>query len=205
MTEPEPAAPTPGPTSGELPMTISRQHLRVLALGASLPFAFFGYNALPVSAATPTCAGQAATMVVTAGSAHSVRGTDHRDVIVIRDAGHVVRAHGGNDLVCGSGGHDTVFGGHGRDRILGFAGRDNLVGGDDDEQGDDGDDVLAGNSGDDDLVGGSGDDELEGDQGDDDCDEGGVTTAAQQQCDDQDDDDQGENDDSVDSGDGSDD
>jgi hypothetical protein len=37
-------------------MTISRQYLRVLALGASLPFAFFGYNALPVSAATPTCA-----------------------------------------------------------------------------------------------------------------------------------------------------
>src|SRR3954467_8440067 len=124
---------------------------RLLVLGAAVPFAFFGYNVFPVAAATPTCAGQPATIVVSSHSAHTVRGSSHRDVIVVHDAGHVVRAAGGNDLVCGSGGHDVIHGGSGSDRIMGSAGRDALWGG----------------SGPDEMTGGSGDDQLEGQDGDD--------------------------------------
>jgi hypothetical protein len=53
-------------------------------------------------------------MVVDPGSPHVVRGTHRRDVIVIRDPGHVVGAGAGADLVCGSdrgeddGTHDRV-------------------------------------------------------------------------------------------------
>ena len=55
-------------------MSIHRPTKRGLALVAALPFAFFGYNAFPVAAATPTCHGHAATKVVTSHSAH---GTGH--------------------------------------------------------------------------------------------------------------------------------
>src|SRR6476469_1237246 len=101
----------PGRNPGSFSMTTSRPIKRALALTATLPFAFFGYNVLPVSAATPTCAGQSATIVVGSHSPTVVRGTGHRDVVVVHDAGHVVRARGGNDLVCGSGGHDVIRGG----------------------------------------------------------------------------------------------
>ena len=171
-------------------MTISRVKLRALALTSTLPFAFFGYQALPVAAATPTCEGQAATMVVGSGSAHVVHGTAHRDVVVVKDAGHVVRLGGGADLLCGSTGHDTVFGGAGRDHVLTFAGRDTVSAGA-------GADEVSGGAGDDDLEGDQGDDVLEGDDGNDDCAEAATTTT---QCDDQDGDDQGENENADDDG-----
>jgi len=90
-----------------------RSVVRAAALLSALPVALVGYSAVAVAAAAPMCAGHHATKVVTSHSAHRVRGTSHRDVILIRDAGHVVLARGGNDLVCGSAGADVVRVGQG--------------------------------------------------------------------------------------------
>src|SRR5664279_760723 len=97
---------------------------RGMALAAALPIAFFGHNVFPVAAATPTCHGHSATQVVSSHSPHVVHGTSHRDVIVVKDPGHVVKAGGGNDLVCGSSGHDDLRGGSGNDHLYGGAGSD---------------------------------------------------------------------------------
>ena len=136
-----------------------RSVVRAAALLSALPVALVGYSAVAVAAAAPMCAGHHATKVVTSHSAHRVRGTSHRDVILIRDAGHVVLARGGDDLVCGSAGADVVRGGGGNDRILGGRGRDHLQGGP-------GDDVVRGGGGDDVVRGGGGDDVVTGDAGD---------------------------------------
>ncbi|HEX2892479.1 MAG TPA: calcium-binding protein [Marmoricola sp.] len=132
----------------------------VIALSGLVPAA---------AAGTPTCAGQHATRVVTSSSPHVVRGTSHRDVIVVRDPGHVVKTLGGNDLVCGSAGHDVIVGGAGNDELLGQGGSDRLVGGagDDDLVGGNGNDDLVGGTGNDDLLGGNGNDTLEGEDGND--------------------------------------
>src|SRR3954447_21227539 len=139
-------------------MTMPRSTKRSLALVAALPIAFFGYSVLPASAATAHCGGAAATIVVGSHSHHTVRGTNHRDVIVIHEAGHVVNARGGDDLVCGSSGHDVVNGGAGDDRLLGRGGDDRLTGGrgDDDLVGGLGEDIEHGDAGDDRLVGQAG-------------------------------------------------
>jgi Ca2+-binding RTX toxin-like protein len=139
-------------------MTTTRTATRVLAVAATLPFAFFGYASLPASAASSSCDGQAATMVVTAESVHSVHGTSHRDVILVEDAGHVVRARGGDDLVCGSHGDDVIHGGSGTDHILGRQGDDHLFG-------DAGDDHLSGGAGDDHCNGEGGNDTVQGGPG----------------------------------------
>ncbi len=109
------------------------------------------------AAGVPTCAGHRATEVVTARSPHVVRGTSHRDVIVVRAPGHVILAGGGSDFVCGSNGHDTIFGGSGNDHLFGRGGNDRISGG----------------PGNDDINGGSGDDDINGDTGDDTCVGGG--------------------------------
>ena len=73
------------------------------------------------STASPSCNGSKATLVVTAHSKHVVKGTSHRDVIVVQDPGHVILAGAGNDIICGSAGHDVIDGGAGNDQI--FAGQ----------------------------------------------------------------------------------
>ena len=76
-----------------------------------------------------SCKGKRATIVGTGGV---VRGTSHRDVIVLTGASTVF-AGGGNDLICGSNGADEIHGGRGKDRIFGRGGDDDLFG----DQGDD--------------------------------------------------------------------
>src|SRR4051794_21953231 len=121
---------------------------RTLTLVLAGPLSLFAYHPLHALASPggATCDGMAATKVVTSHSPHSVNGTSHRDVIVMRASGHVVHARGGNDIICGSSGHDTIFGGHGQDTILGEDGNDDINGGagNDDEQGNGGDDTLDG-------------------------------------------------------------
>ena len=84
-------------------------------------------------------------------------------MILVRDAGHVIWAHGGNDLVCGSAGHDVVHAGLGADTVLAADGDDDVTGGpgDDDIQGNQGDDDLQGDGGDDTVDGGMGDDDVQ--------------------------------------------
>lgn len=120
------------------------------------------------AASPPMCAGHRATMVVTARSPHVVRGTSHRDVIVVRAPGHVILAGGGSDFVCGSSGNDTIFGDTGNDHLFGRGGNDRISGGP-------GNDDINGGSGDDTISGGSGDDNINGGTGDDTCTTGGQT------------------------------
>lgn len=77
----------------------ARSAVRAAALLSALPLAIIGYSTVAVAAAAHMCGGHSATTIVTSHSAHTVRGTSHRDVILIRDTGHVVIAKGGDDLV----------------------------------------------------------------------------------------------------------
>ena len=96
---------------------------RTLATLAVIPMSVFvAHPAVALAAGAASCAGQRATIVVTSHSPHLVRGTAHRDVIVIKAAGHVVSAGAGNDLICGSAGADTIDAGAGNDRVLAGAG-----------------------------------------------------------------------------------
>lgn len=70
------------------------------------------------AAPTPTCQGEAATIVGTRGD-DSLRGTTGDDVIVALGGDDVVVARGGDDLVCGGDGSDTLRGGRGADRLHG--------------------------------------------------------------------------------------
>ena len=128
----------------------------------------------PASAAVPTCFGQPATIVGTAGD-DSLRSDP-----MVTD---VIWAGGGNDyisggwpeerlpeypadLLCGGSGNDRVTGGPGDDRISGG-------GGDDDVRGDHGADVVHGNGGNDRVIdesyadADSGNDIMRGGSGDD--------------------------------------
>ena len=146
---------------------------RLLVAFAAVPTALLAsYPMTPATAAGPvTCAGQVATVVVTAHSPHVVYGTGHHDVIAIHDSGHVVRARAGSDLVCGSAGQDVVYGGAGADHLYGNHGADHMYGGhgDDTIRGRDGDDHLYGGPGADHMYGGPGDDYLRGGAGVDYC------------------------------------
>src|SRR3954451_14586447 len=105
---------------------------RFVGLAMSVPMALFAYNPLHAMASTtttPTCDGLAATKVVTAHSPHTVYGTQHRDVIVIKNAGHVVYARRGSDVICGSPGHDVIRAGAGNDVVRGRGGNDTISGG----------------------------------------------------------------------------
>ena len=104
---------------------------RVFALSVATPAFVLAFNAAPAmgAPAAASCDGARATMVVTSHSPHVVRGTSHRDVIVVKSAGHVILAFAGDDKICGSSGKDDINGGFGHDRIFGNAGDDKVVGG----------------------------------------------------------------------------
>lgn len=97
-------------------------------------------------AATPRCAGEAATMVGTK-KADKLRGTSGRDVIVGHGGADKIFGLGGDDLICGGAGYDTLIGGAGNDRLYGQ--RDALLS-------DRGGDVAVGDT----LRGGVGEDDL---------------------------------------------
>jgi Ca2+-binding RTX toxin-like protein len=133
----------------------------------SLPIAGYGLSSPALAHSTGGCAGLQPTIVVTGDSRHVVRGTAHRDVILVLDPGHVVDAARGDDVICGSEGKDLLRGGPGKDVIKGGAGDDRLFGGPGSDRlfGGPGDDVVHGNAGRDKLRGGEGDDRLFGDAG----------------------------------------
>ncbi|HEX6918235.1 MAG TPA: calcium-binding protein [Phycicoccus sp.] len=70
----------------------------------------------PVHAAAPTCGGEPATIVGTAG-ADALVGTPGRDVVVGLDGADELRGRGGDDLLCGDGGRDVLRGGPGADLL----------------------------------------------------------------------------------------
>lgn len=106
------------------------------------------------ASAAPRCAGVRATIVVRSRSPHVVRGTRHRDVIVVTAPGHVVLAGAGDDLICGSSGRDVIDGGPGNDQVYAGAGDDRVTGGT-------GNDVLSGGRGTDVVDGGPGADRID--------------------------------------------
>jgi Ca2+-binding RTX toxin-like protein len=116
-----------------------------LAIGAgalvAAPFAL----SVPAANAAPTCFGQPATMVGTAGN-NTMNGTAGVDVIMGMAGNDTINGLGGNDLLCGGKGTDTVNGGTGNDRLGGGPAADQLRGNenDDDLIGDGGNDVLDG-------------------------------------------------------------
>jgi len=134
-------------------------------LTASLVLGVIATQSTVAQAAAATCDRKTATIV---SSASTIRGTNHRDVIVVTGTGtHTINARGGNDIICGSSGVDTINGGSGKDKIFGFAGNDILNGGSgaDTISGGDGDDVESGNSGNDTVTGEADDDTLSGGTG----------------------------------------
>lgn len=130
----------------------------------------------PVSAAVPTCFGQPATIVGTAGDDRL--GSDPRVADVIWAGGGNDLIQGGwredfrpewpADLMCGGRGNDQVYAGPGDDRISGGDGDDHVDGGDGSDvvQGNGGNDFVRdesyedADSGNDVLRGGGGDDRL---------------------------------------------
>jgi Ca2+-binding RTX toxin-like protein len=112
----------------------------VAATTALLTAGLLLWPAVAARAATPTCLGQAATIVGTSGDDNPLLGTSGDDVIVGRGGDDVIRGRGGNDLICGNAGADTLEGGDGADTM----------------QGGDGDDTLSGGAGDDRFLGGAG-------------------------------------------------
>jgi len=70
----------------------------------------------PVHAAAPTCGGEPATIVGTAGPDVLV-GTPGRDVMVGLAGADELRGRGGDDLLCGNGGRDVLRGGSGADLL----------------------------------------------------------------------------------------
>lgn len=143
--------------------------------------------------------GHVATTVVTSHSPHTVWGTGHADVIVIRASGHVVRAAGGADTVVAGDGNDDASGGSGDDVLEGNQGDDDIRGdaGNDTAEGDGGNDTMDGNAGDDNLQGdngdvvvnggggsdtfdgGDGEDQVDGGDGSDDCSDEGSNSVCQ--------------------------
>ena len=109
----------------------------------------------------PTCAGQTATVIGTAGN-DTLTGTDKKDVFVGLGGDDTILGLGGDDLVCAAAGNDTVKGAAGNDEIR-------LGGGNDIGKGGDGNDELRGGGGDDGLKGGRGADTLRGGGGSDSC------------------------------------
>jgi len=69
------------------------------------------------SAAPPTCGGEVATIVGTAG-ADVLTGTEGRDVIVGLAGPDRIDGGGGDDVLCGGDGADRLAGGEGDDRLL---------------------------------------------------------------------------------------
>ena len=114
----------------------------------------FTVSTAPPPPPVPTCKGQAATKVGTAGDDRIV-GTSGRDVIVALGGRDKVAGKGGDDVICAAGGDDRVHGNSGRDTVAGGGGADRVWG-------DGGDDRLSGGSGNDRVWGGSGADQAGG-------------------------------------------
>lgn len=95
---------------------------------------------------TPTCDGEAATLLGSDGPDTLVGGPG-TDVIVGLGDDDVLVGGGGYDTLCGNGGDDVLRGGLGADVLLGGAGDDTLLGGG-------GNDVLIGGGGGDDVCDG---------------------------------------------------
>jgi Ca2+-binding RTX toxin-like protein len=105
----------------------------------------------------PSCRGQDATIVGTAGNDDLV-GTSNRDVIAALGGNDKISGLGGNDLTCGGNGSDTMAGGAGNDIMTGQSGNDQMAGGT-------GNDQLLGEEGNDSIVGGEGTDSANGGTG----------------------------------------
>src|SRR3978361_222211 len=101
---------------------MQRRTSRLAALALALPLAGIAFHATAAEAETAHCLGHRVTMVVTAHSPHTVKGTSKRDVIEVLAAGHVIKAGKGADLVCGSAGRDVIVGGAGADPVSGGGG-----------------------------------------------------------------------------------
>ena len=122
-------------------------------------------------AQVPTCFGQPATIVATAGE--RTVGTSGPDVIVGTAGPDDIRGRGGDDLICGLGGPDVIRGNAGADRIAAGPGRDQVWGGKgadtitggkgrDELHGNSSGDTISGNSGQDTIWGGTGPDTIDG-------------------------------------------
>lgn len=99
-------------------MTPRRTGLLPLVLACSVLPALAG----SASAAPPTCGGEVATIVGTAG-ADVLTGTDGPDVIAGLAGPDRIDGGGGDDLVCGGDGADRLVGGEGDDTLLAGAAR----------------------------------------------------------------------------------
>jgi uncharacterized repeat protein (TIGR01451 family) len=108
-----------------------------------------------------TCAGQAVTILGTAGPDRLV-GTPGNDVISALEGDDTIYGFQGGDLICGGPGTDVIRGGAGNDLVLGGRGSDYI-------RGRQGDDTLRGQRGRDRLRGGAGDDLVAGGRGFDRC------------------------------------
>jgi len=75
----------------------------------------------------PTCNGEKATCVGTAGY-DLILGSDKADVIVAGEGHDAVHGDAGNDILCGGPGNDSLFGARGADIIYGGPGDDWLFG-----------------------------------------------------------------------------
>jgi RTX calcium-binding nonapeptide repeat (4 copies) len=90
--------------------------------------AALGLDAPVSGAAGPTCGGEKATIVGTAGP-DKLHGTAGADVIVGRAGADDVDGRGGDDVICGSHGKDHLQGNRGNDRLYGGLGSDRAAGG----------------------------------------------------------------------------
>jgi hypothetical protein len=164
----------------EIHMKYSRSWAAVAALSAPLWFLPAPATATTSATGPARCGGLAATMVVTGDSPRVVYGTSGDDVIVVQDAGHMIRARAGDDRVCGSMGADVLRGGPGADSLHGRGGDDVVGGGADDDSvyGGRGDDSMYGGPGNDSMYGGGGNDHATGGSGEDSCDGGSGTDSS---------------------------
>ena len=119
---------------------------------------------ITASHADPTCFGQKATILGTAGDDSELTGTRHSDVIMGLGGNDIIRGRGGKDMICGGGGHDSGAGGPERDRIRGI----------ESANGGTGNDVLKSSYSFPYLKGGEGDDRLVAGQNNDGHDQGGA-------------------------------
>ncbi|MDH4171060.1 MAG: hypothetical protein OEW42_15855 [Acidimicrobiia bacterium] len=120
----------------------------------------------PAAAAAPTCGGQPATIVGTAGD-DVIIGTDGHDVIHTGAGNDTIAGLQGRDIICSGTGDDLVRAGTGADRVLAGGGDDRVDTGtgDDMVRGGPGDDTLRGQQGNDRLLGNGGNDTVGGGSG----------------------------------------
>jgi Ca2+-binding RTX toxin-like protein len=76
--------------------------------------------ALTAEAQAPKCKGREVTILGT-DEAETLRGTNHRDVILALAGDDRIDGRGGNDVICGGAGRDLIKGGSGHDKLFGGA------------------------------------------------------------------------------------